>query len=378
MNAPREFDLILQGATGFTGHLAAEEIALRAPAGFRWAVAGRDVVRTSALAQRFGVDPVIADGIDARANLRLAARTKVVLSCAGPFSRYGKHLADACVEHGTHYADISGEPSWINGMIRDHHARCVESGITMIPASGFDSVPSDLGVMAMREELGPETTIQGFFTIRGGFNGGTLFSGIAMAEDQGAEAVPQASKMSGVFPVPCLNRWATPFLMAPVNEAIVARSLEMEQGDEAAAPTEQTPPYREFMAVRGKVRALGVRLGLRTMESMFRSRLGRSLLQRFGPKPGQGPSEKEIRDGFARLVLIAGPLDKPQAQRSWSWTGDPSNRITVNSLVQTGLALAADEAIAAGVLTPASGLGQGLLDRLLATGAVQQGPSLEG
>ncbi|MGB0951603.1 MAG: saccharopine dehydrogenase family protein [Planctomycetota bacterium] len=375
MSSPREFDLILQGATGFTGHLAAEEIALRAPQGFRWAVAGRDVIRTSALAQRFGVDPVIADGLDARANDALAARTQVVISCAGPFARYGKHLADACVTHGTHYADISGEGSWIRGLIEEHHAVCQERSITMIPAAGFDSVPSDLAVMAMREQLGPEVAIQGFFTIRGGFNGGTLFSGIAMAEDQGADSVPQASKTSSIFPVPCLKRWATPFLMAPVNEATVARSLELSE--EIATSPDLYPAYREFMCVRGKMRAQGVRLGLKMIEGMFRSRFGRSMLQRFGPKPGEGPSEEDIRNGFARLTLVAGSLEVPLAKRTWSWTGDPSNRITVNSLVQTGLALAHGEAIAAGVLTPASGLGQGLLDRLLETGAVREEPAAD-
>lgn len=370
MAASREFDLILQGATGFTGHLAAEELALRSPEGFRWAVAGRDPTRTSALAQRFGVEAVTADGLDASANLDLAARTRVVLSCAGPFARYGKHLADACVQHGTHYADISGELPWIEALRSKHHETCVAQGISMIPASGFDSVPSDLAVMAMREEVGEEVAIQGFFSIRGGFNGGTLFSGIALAEDQGADAIPQASRDTGVFPIPCMRRWATPFLMAPVNEITVAHSESLRESSHGAPPMQH--PYREFMAVRGRMRAHGVRFGLRTIERMFTSRFGRSLLQRFGPKPGQGPSEEDIHNGFARLTLIAGPLDQPIAQRTWSWTGDPSNRITVHCLVQTGLALAAGESKAPGVTTPATGLGRKLLDRLLRSGAVKE------
>lgn len=366
----REFDLVLQGATGFTGHLAAEELALRAPEGFRWAVAGRDPVRTTALAQRFGVEAVIADGLDTAANQALAARTRVVISCAGPFSRYGAHLAAACAEHGSHYADISGELPWIGHLQEAHHASCLANGTTMIPASGFDSVPSDLAVMAMREMVGAEAELHGFFAIRGGFNGGTLFSGIALAEDRGSEALPQASRSSTVFPIPSLKRWATPFLMAPVNEHTVARSEAIRASE--LGWTSPPPAYREFMAERGRFRAHVVRFGLRTIERMFASSFGRRLLQRFGPAPGQGPSEEDMRKGFARLTVLAGSLEAPSARQDWSWKGDPSNRITVHCLVQTGLALAAGEAKAPGVMTPASGLGDALLRRLLETGAVQR------
>lgn len=370
MSSSREFDLVLQGATGFTGQLAAEELALRSPEGFRWAVAGRDRVRTAALAQRFGVGAVVADGMDAAANEALAARTKVVLSCAGPFSRYGKHLADACVAHRTHYADISGELPWIDGLVEEHHETGVAQGLTMLPASGFDSVPSDLAFQVMRDRVGTEHPIHGFYQIQGGFNGGTLFSGIALVEDHGAETIPQASRLAKIFPIPCLGHWATPFLMAPVNEHTVARSeaWRVAQGIGGAG----APRYREYMMVRGKLRAMGVRLGLRTIERLFASRFGRSLLQRFGPSPGEGPSEADIRNGFARLTLVAGSLEDPVAQSTWSWKGDPSNRITVHCLVQTGLALAAGEAKASGVLTPAVALGDALMQRLVACGAVSE------
>lgn len=364
----RDFDLILQGATGFTGHLAAETLSRCAPAGFRWAVAGRDPTRTTALAHRYDIPAVIADGMDAEANARLAAHTGVVISCAGPFSRYGQHLAEACVEQGTHYADISGELPWIEHLQQHHHARCCEKGIAMIPAAGFDSVPSDLAVMAMREDHGHEIPLHGFFQLRGGFNGGTLFSGIALAEDHSGDAVPHATRGRGVFPVPPLARWATPFLMAPVNEHVVARSDRLRMATDRNP--EETGPYREAMAVRGRMQAHGVRFVLRCMEGMFGSRLGRSLLQRFGPSPGEGPSEEDIQAGFARLTILAGPLDAPLAMQTWHWHGDPSNRITVHCLVQTGLALATGELQAPGVVTPSVGLGPSLYTRLERMGAV--------
>jgi short subunit dehydrogenase-like uncharacterized protein len=358
----REFDLILQGATGFTGTLAAEELVARAPDGLRWAVAGRSEGRVSALAERLGVPAVVADGLDAAAVGRLAARARVVISCAGPFARYGTALVDACVANGTHYADLTGELPWVGRLIERHHAACQASGTTLIPCSGFDSVPADLGVQAVQAELSEGVAVRGFFSVRGGLNGGTLHSGIALGE--AGELRPGARENGPrVFRVPALERWAAPFLMAPVNEWVVARTRRLLGESE-------TPPYREHLAVRGRLEAHSMAALLALTNAMLVSRMGRVLLRRFGPQPGEGPSAASIASGFARLTLIAGDLAAPLAVSRFHWTGDPSNRITVNCLVQTGLALAAGEAQRGGVLTPASGLGPSLLARLESIGAV--------
>lgn len=383
----RPFDLILQGATGFTGHLAAEELALHAPSSLRWAVAGRDATRVSAVAQRFGVPAIIADGLDPQAVNDLAAQTRVVISCAGPFSVFGNPLVEACVKNQTHYADLTGELPWIQKLINTHHEKCVAQRTTLIPASGFDSVPADLGVFAMRQQLKENLplhkdgmALHGFFTVRGGLNGGTLHSGIALAE-QGVltDASPPAHIGPAVFRVPSLKRWAAPFLMAAVNESIVARSRDLLESHSDAlaaessnAPTASATPYQEHLLVRGRFRALQMKWLLQISNGFLQSSFGRRLLKRFGPKPGEGPSEQDIRDGFARFIVIAGDLDNPTAMRQWNWDGDPSNRITVRCLVQTGLALAAGEALSGGVLTPASALGNQLLQRLVATGAVEE------
>ena len=385
MEQPRSFDLILQGATGFTGQFAAEELALHAPSSLRWAVAGRDHTKVHALAQRLGVPAVIADGLDPQAVHDLAAQTRVVLSCAGPFSMFGTPLVNACVKNGTHYADLTGELPWIQTLIQKHHTQCVERGITIIPASGFDSVPADLGVYAIRQQLQEDVPLHGFFTVRGGLNGGTLHSGIALAE-QGVltEAAPPAHLGPDVFRVPALQRWAAPFLMAAVNESIVARtgSLLGDCSGSARANASITSrasipfiaPYQEHLLVRGRFRAFQMKWLMQISNRLLLSKFGRKLLKRFGPKPGEGPSEQDIRDGFARFIVIAGDLAAPSAKRQWNWDGDPSNRITVRCLVQTGLALAAGEAHGGGVLTPASAFGDQLLQRLLVTGAVEEMP----
>jgi len=362
----REFDLVLQGATGFTGTLAAEELKRCAPAALRWAVAGRSEARVSALAERLGVPAVIADGLDEAAVEKLAARTRVVISCAGPFARYGTKLVAACVGAGTHYADLTGELPWVDRMIEEHHEACKASGTTLIPCSGFDSVPADLGVLSLLGKAGADASLRGFFSIRGGLNGGTLHSGLALGEDGELRPAPHSNEPR-VFRVPALDRWAAPFLMAPVNEWITARSRAL-LGDD------QTPAYREHLLVRSRMKAHSMATLLSLTNRMLASKTGRAILRRFGPAPGEGPSPEDISGGFARLTLVAGPLDDPAYVQGFHWTGDPSNRITVNCLVQTGLALAAGEAASGGVLTPASALGLGLLKRLQNIGAVNYSP----
>jgi short subunit dehydrogenase-like uncharacterized protein len=370
VNTNSSFDLILQGATGFTGQLAAKELALRAPQGLHWAIAGRNRTRVDALAQKLGVPGLVADGLDPMATDALAAQTRVILSCAGPFSRYGTLLVKACVQHGTHYADLTGELPWIQQVIAEHHQACVATGTTLIPASGFDSVPADLGVLAMRQKVGGDVPIQGFFHVRGGLNGGTLRSGMALAE-QGqlkSEATADATGAK-VFFVPSLQRWAAPFLMAPVNESVVARTATLIESDSPGASP--GTPYREYLLIRSCWKAHLMAAMLTSSHAMLNARLGRKLLRRFGPKPGEGPSEESMHNGFATLTLLAESLEAPLATLRWRWKGDPSNTITVHCLVQTGLALAAGEAQRAGVLTPASALGTTLFARLEKIGAVQ-------
>ncbi len=368
----RDFDLVLQGATGFTGGWAARELAERAPEGFRWAVAGRDPRKVEAVATRFGVPALVADGFDAEATRRLAARARVVLSCAGPFSRYGDALVAACVEAGTHYADLTGELPWIHAVERRHHEAAVAAGVALVPSSGFDSVPTDLGVQAFVAEVGPSLEVTGLWRLRGGLNGGTLHSALALAEEGSLDGTAHVAARRGPsrFPVPALDRWAAPFVMAPVNEDVVRRSAQRLAEDGVGyGPGFR---YHEHLSVRSRSRAWAVAAAQWTLEGLLARRFGRALLRRFGPRPGEGPSEELVRNGFAHLTLLAGPLDRPDAVRRWEWVGDPGNLVTVRCLVQTGLALAAGEARRAGVLTPAAALGDRLLRRLLAIGAVRR------
>ncbi|MDG1498649.1 MAG: saccharopine dehydrogenase NADP-binding domain-containing protein [Planctomycetota bacterium] len=378
-NSNREFDIVLQGATGFTGRLAAKELVRRSSGGLRVAVAGRNETKVTALAEELGVPGIVADGLDAAATCALAARARVVLSCAGPFALYGDQLVASCAAAGTHYADLTGELPWITRIIERHHESCTASGTTLIPCSGFDSVPTDIAVHSIASELDnlgqSPSRIRGFFRIRGGLNGGTLHSGIALGEsgemafqspDGNASPAPSTEREPKVFPIPSQQRWAAPFLMAPVNEWVTRRSSKLLGKTGGAYPFHYTEHLSERRWHRAKFMS-----GLLTLsDAMLSSATGRSLLRTFGPKPGQGPSEKSIAAGFARLVLIAGDLDEPTMTRQWDWSGDPSNLITIRCLVQTGLALANGEATRGGVLTPVAALGNNLRRRLLESGAV--------
>ena len=375
-NSKPDFDIILQGATGFTGRLAAKELAScvsKSAKPLRWAVAGRSKERVDNLAGEMGVPGFVADGLDATSTEELAARTRVVLSCAGPFARYGDLLVDACAKQGTHYADLAGELPWIGRVAERHHKSCTESGTAIVPCAGFDSVPSDIAVHSMALELAnlgiAPKRVYGLFRIRGGLNGGTLHSGIALGESGElafSERPDSEETEPNVFRIPSQNRWGAPFLMAPVNEWVARRSSALlgEQG--GAYPFRYSEHLSERKWLRAKLMS-----GLLTMSgAMLSTSGGRSLLRTFGPKPGQGPSEKSIANGFARLILIAGDLDEPDMVRQWNWNGDPSNLITVRCLVQTGLGLAEGEAMRGGVLTPVAALGSSLKKRLLGTGAV--------
>ena len=369
MSDTREFDLVLQGATGFTGRRAARELCERAPRSLRWAIAGRSSERVKALGEELGVPIIVADNLDSGAVNGMAARSRVVLTTAGPFSRYGTLLVDACVQNQTHYADLTGELPWIDGVIERHHETCVGQGTAIVPCAGFDSVPTDVGVHELREEVGGSVPIHGFVSIRGGVNGGTLHSGLALGE-QGALHVDTTTKPAGpsVFSVPILEGWAAPFLMAPVNEYVVRRTEQLLATGPSGA--EEAATYSEYLFTRNRLQAHFMSGLLSLVNGMLGCGVGRSILRAFGPKPGRGPSERSIAGGFARLQLIAGPLDAPIARRDWMWSGDPSNLITVRCLVQTGLALAAGEAQRGGVLTPVAALGGTLFERLRECGAV--------
>jgi short subunit dehydrogenase-like uncharacterized protein len=158
----REFDVVLYGATGFTGRQTVRYFAEFAPPDLKWAIAGRNLSKLKAL--NSGVPVLLADSSDQTAIDTMVKRTRVLLTTVGPFALYGTGIVDACVRFRTHYCDITGETSWVRGLIDRYQNKAAAEGTRLIPFSGFDSVPSDLGAMLVAGALGPQTeTVRAFF-----------------------------------------------------------------------------------------------------------------------------------------------------------------------------------------------------------------------
>jgi short subunit dehydrogenase-like uncharacterized protein len=201
-SGPRKFDVVLYGASGFVGRQTVAYFARHAQVkalGLRWALGGRSADKLNAVRRDCGATKagiVVAEAHEAQAMDALARDTSVVLSTAGPFALYGSELVAACVRHGTHYVDITGETPWVRGLIDRHHGEAQRTGARIIPFCGFDSIPSDLSALlahaAIREQFGEVCTrVKVAFSARGGINGGTLASLFNILATGQAEVVAQ-------------------------------------------------------------------------------------------------------------------------------------------------------------------------------------------
>jgi len=394
----REFDLVVYGATGFTGQQAAAYLAAHAPAGLRWTIAGRRAQALGAVASKVGLEaaPIVADSSDPDTLTALAARTRVVLTTAGPYSLYGTPVVQACVAQGAHYVDITGESPWVAQMITAHHDKARADGTRIVPLCGFDSVPSDLGarfmVQQVRRVLGqPTRRVSAFFAMRGGgLNGGTLASGIALAERYPARELadpfllcpgPTPREVWSAHadprrPVldPDRGRWVAPFVMGPVNTRVVRRSAHLLQGTDADYGPDFA--YQEYVDVRGgsRMRASLMTAGLGAAASMLGSPIGRRVLRAIGPKPGRGPSDKAMAEGSFKVRYRAEAADGRVLHGELASPGDAGNVSTVRFCAEAALALACDGPAlgigpgSGGVLSPAVALWPVYVDRLRARG----------
>ena len=398
----KQYDVVLYGASGFVGRQTVDYFAKSkavTASGLTWALAGRsasklEAVRRASGALQAGV--VVAEAHDAAAMDLLARNARVVLSTAGPFALYGSELVAACVRHGTHYVDITGETPWVKGLIDQHHLAAQKRGARIIPFCGFDSIPSDLSAHlangAMLEQHGEACVgTKVAYSIRGGFNGGTLASLFNMlASGQlAAMADPFLLNPGGTRPAnpdahgdPLVPRhdadfgaWLAPFMMSTINTRVVRRSAALLGYAEGYA-------YQEYLRLgKGPVAALAASsLSLGSFASQAALRLGplRNLAQKLAPPPGAGPSEARMDGGAFRARWVGHGASGKTVRGMIADRGDPGNRATTKMLCESALALALqlDELPGGrqhgGLLTPASGLGAVLVQRLRAAGMTLQ------
>jgi short subunit dehydrogenase-like uncharacterized protein len=385
-----EFDIVLYGATGFTGQQAAHYLARRAPAGLRWAVAGRSAAKLEALAEATGAaGAVVADSTRPETIDAMVARARVVATTAGPFSRYGTPVVEACAEHAVDYVDITGETPWVRELIDRFHHRAAASGARLTPFCGFDSVPSDLGALLvvdhLRRAYGEATRrVSASFRLRGGLNGGTLATLLEKGESGGMRRAMEdpfllnppdrrgdeaARDRAGVEFDADRGVWLAPFFMAPINTRVVRRSAALAA--QFGEPYGPNFGYDEALETSRRAMALAMSALSRATPRVAGSRLARAALRKLGPAPGQGPSERAMDHGFFTTRLVGESESGRKVMATLRRHGDPGNRVTVAILCESALllALAPRErlpggAARGGVLTPATALGLPLVDRL--------------
>jgi short subunit dehydrogenase-like uncharacterized protein len=381
-----DFDLVVYGATGFTGRLVAQYLARRGGPE-RIALAGRNPDKLAEVAADLDVNwPMItADSQDPKALQALAESTKAVVTTVGPYMKYGLPLVEACVRAGTHYADLAGEVLFIRDSIDRFDGLAKETGARIVHSSGFDSIPSDLGVFLLHEAAGGELgeTVMAVRWASGGFSGGTVASGIGQFEAADKDSrlarimadpyalTPGFSGDDGgdqmwVHYEPVLDSWTGPFVMAMINTRVVRRSNFLSGFAYGRDFT-----YKEVVATGagwgGRARATALAAGSGVGMAALSFGPTRMVAERFLPEPGEGPGEEAREKGGFRVEFRSTLSDGRVYGAEVLGKGDPGYAATSRMLSESGLCLATTEG-EGGVLTPAAAMGDALVDRLRGAG----------
>ena len=397
----RPFEVVVFGATGFTGQLVATYLAKRYP-GLRWAIAGRDGDKLAAVrAQLAEIDPalselslLLADGRDGRALREVAEQTIALASTAGPFARHGSELVGACVERGTHYCDITGEVQWVQRMIQAHHRTAEARGVRIVHSCGYDSLPSDLGVFTLqrhaREAHGrPCREVRALSYMKAPmFSGGTFESVFHLMEealtDPAVRSVfldpralePDASHTEGSRRDPrgpayeaAAGVFTAPSMMGPANVRMVYRTnalLDYAYGHDFSY--DERMPAGE--GIRGALTASAMAVGMLSAQVGMAIAPVRNLVRRFLPKPGEGPSE-QARENSSFSHEFYAALGEKRLRARFGAAGDPGYGETSKMLAESVLCLSRDrEQLPAGggVVTAGAAMGARLIERLRAAG----------
>lgn len=374
MSDAREFDIIVYGATGYTGRLVAEY--LKSKTGLKWAMAGRSADKLAEVRDLIGAAAdtplIVADASDPASLDSMVKRTKVVLTTVGPYQLYGNELVEACVANGTDYTDLCGEPAWMRQKIDQHNESAKASGARIVFSAGFDSIPFDLGVLMLQKHCvetfgAPAPRVKGRVrAMKGTFSGGTAASMKAtMAAASKDPAVigylTNPFSLAGGFEGPAqpagnkpeydesIGSWATSFVMAPINTKNVHRTNAL-LGHAFGADF----VYDEMMLTGPGEQGEAMAKHVASTPMMGGDN---------DPKPGEGPSKEERDTGFYDVLFIAEYPDGRTAKLSVKGDRDPGYGSTSKMISETAIALSENQG-AGGVTTPGAALGETLVDRL--------------
>ncbi len=393
--ADREFDVVVWGATGFTGALVVEYLAATYGVGgdLRWAVAGRNAAKLDDVCKEYlGADAdklpkILADSGDASSLAEMVARTKVICTTVGPYALYGTPLVEACADAGTHYCDLTGEVQWMSQVIPAYEERARASGARIVHNCGFDSVPFDMGVWFVQQQMQEQHGVYADEVkgrvggSRGGASGGTIASMMVMMEE--ARKDPSLMKRMADPYVLCppdartgpdgpdqrsaiydddFEQWTSPFVMAAINTRVVRRTNAL-----LGHPWSTNFRYSESVLndSKGQARMFGLATGM----GMMTLALGplRAVAKRFLPKPGEGPSKETRENGYYEAFFLGIDHNDRSHDVKVKVRGDldPGYGSTSRMLAESAVSLAKDPiSVEGGFWTPASALGEHYLPRL--------------
>lgn len=376
--ADRPYDIVVYGATGYTGRLVAEYLAHHYQGkGPKWAMAGRSAAKLAEVRDLIGAPAdtpfIVADSDDAASMKTLAESTRVVVTTVGPYQLYGEPLLKACVEAGTDYADLCGEPAWMRQMVDQYHEAAKASGARISFSSGFDSIPFDLGVFMLQKEAkarhgSPAPRVKGRVrAMQGTFSGGTAASLTetmkAVAKNPKLIAILQSpfgltpgfegpSQPLGLVPEyeESEGKWAAPFIMATINTKNVHRTNFL-----LGHPYGADFKYDEMVLTSAG--EIGEKLA-HGMAEMLKNPFGAK-----PPKPGEGPTKEERENGFYDVLFIGEWPDGKTIRYGVKGRFDPGYGSTSRMIAETGIALL-DCKAEGGVSLPGALLGEALVKRL--------------
>lgn len=390
----QEFDVVIYGATGFTGRLVADYL-LRtygAAGEVRWAMAGRDLKKLKAVSAEIGAPmelPLIeVNANDAGSLDALAHRTRVVITTVGPYQRYGEGLVAACARAGTDYVDLCGEPNWMAAMIAKYEKAAKASGARIVFSCGFDSIPFDGGVFYLQQEMKQRfgqaaRDVRGRVRrMKGSFSGGTAASLLATLE--AVKRDPKVARMmtdpfalspEHLAPQPAMDGvvrdedipgWAAPFVMAGINTKNVHRTNALK-----GYPYGRDFTYSEMMFTgdgpKGHARARAALRQSQMQNTLLSFAPTRALLKRFAlPKPGDGPNKQEREAGNYEVLFAGKTADGASLRASVSGDMDPGYGSTSKMISEAALCLndTPREQTPGGIWTPFAAMGEALIDRL--------------
>ncbi len=376
--ADRPYDIVVYGATGYTGRLVAEYLAHHYQGkGPKWAMAGRSADKLAEVRDLIGAPAdtplVVANSDDPASMKALAESARVVVTTVGPYQLYGEPLLKACVEAGTDYADLCGEPAWMREMVDKYHEAAKASGARIAFSSGFDSIPFDLGVFMLQKEAkarhgSPAPRVKGRVrAMQGTFSGGTAASLTetmkAVAKNPGLIKILQSpfgltpgfegpSQPMGLLPEydESVGKWAAPFIMATINTKNVHRTNFL-----LGHPYGADFKYDEMMLTSaGEIGEKAAHAVAEMLKNPFGAK---------PPKPGEGPTKEERENGFYDVLFIGEWPDGKTIRYGVKGRYDPGYGSTSRMIAETGIALL-DCKAEGGVSLPGALLGEALVQRL--------------